>query len=186
MGYEYIGPNLRGQAKRDKRKEVRVGTHEFVVRLIMDQLFPNVVIEHGMGIASTPLFHGYTSLKRLISLEDDQQWASCKSCPSMLQHDIMSYDKLTDDMMNDAVFLFLDGPDAQRRDLLPRAINASISVIVEHDAESFDSERVEFVRSCCSAGGYVAMQYICENPETVIYVRDDVSLNLDAEKFKTF
>jgi hypothetical protein len=183
----YVGPNLRGTAIRSADKRVRVGTHLPVLRLAIDTMKPRIVVELGMGLSSTPFLHEH--VPSFISLEDDERWATCSSCKEgTSEHRVMSFREFIasprpfgDDPAN--TLLFLDGPDQQRKELLALAVEAGVPVIVEHDADSFEPERVDFIGLVTGANGYAVHQYVGQNPETLLITKADHRIDLPTDAF---
>lgn len=185
-----MSANKRGKACRSIFKTERVATHEPVIKLCHSQLNFDVVLEHGMGISSTKLFHSLI-VKQLLSYENDEKWAKCDICPTTTNHIIKPF-LSKDDCVNDimalqtigSVFVFADGRSTSERLLvLTSACECGVKAIVEHDAESFSADEVEQRKMCCRVNGYRALQYVKQDPETMLYIKDDVDIALANEDF---
>lgn len=190
MSDSYIGPNLRGTAGRSHDKDKRMATHTNVIKSLIVQLSPQLVIEHGMGKSSTPLFHEL-NVPHVISLEDNEAWRGCGVCEAgrgSNKHTIMTYADMSEkDIWSSldpaTTFLFLDGPDNQRQALFDIATQHGVAVIIEHDAESFSLERIDYIKRLGTKRGYVLRQYIKENPETGLYVHASKIVNIELNDY---
>jgi hypothetical protein len=178
--------NQKGNAKRHPNKSVRVSTHTPVLELAISLLGNNItIVEHGMGISSTPFFHKEVKISRILSFEDDKKWMNCADCNTTISnkiHHINSFNSLENckniissfvENHKDIIVL-VDGPSDQRIQVLKIAQELMISHIVEHDAETFNSnellQRVEISRK----NRYNVYQYIKLNPETMFYTFDTI------------
>lgn len=179
----YIAPNKRGVADRSSDRNTRYGTHTPVLIACISALSSSVteitVIEHGMGLHSTKLFHTFPCITKIISLEQQQEWLKCEWCNSDQKHVML----LTNDdnaiqqatlSVNepDKTLGFVDGDGTQRKQVLTSWMNASVVVIVEHDAETFSLQEVDDRQRLSSQFGYKVFQYVGQVPETLYYVKD--------------
>jgi hypothetical protein len=169
-------PNTKGTAKRDTEKTVRVGTHEFVISECFKAFDVKHVIEHGMGIASTPLFHAQKP-RTLLSFENEKQWQTCAKCGSDdVVHSIKAftletYEKDVTSVVIDPskTLVLLDANNLERDPLFEFVTSLRVNVIVEHDAETFSEQTVSKRRKARDLG-YHCFQFIAKSPETALYV----------------
>ena len=166
--------NLRGIAVRDRNKSVRVATHSHVLKSLLDEVKCHVtVLEHGMGISSTPLLHSHKNVSSFVSFEDDPSWARCSGCTG--NHEIFPYSPAQAKKIIEEThpyLVFLDGPGLQRNELFEICLKLNVHVIVEHDSETHDENAVEFRRRLLKEHGYIGVVDTSKNPETAIYVKD--------------
>jgi len=192
MSKNYVGPNTRGDAKRSDKKEIRIASHTPVLKFVIESIRPSIVIEHGMGVSSTPLMHSFSCVKKIVSLEDEKKWRHCKICENkpnpLVEHHIISYSELTDEMLteDDTTVVFLDGKDTQRLVLLERSMKAGVKAIVEHDVETFSPDRVEMIVKLGNEHSYELHQYVRENPESGLYVLETQNLIVSEEDYVKF
>jgi len=176
-------PNKRGAAQRSNNKGVRVATHIPLIKFVISARRSDIstVIEHGMGIGSTPFFHSLSHVSMIFSFENDPAWRSCASCQSdTKQHAVIGWpgnDPLSviPGIETDSTFALVDGPCDERFPFLLSCLSRGISSIVEHDSETFSSSDVEIRRKACLEFGYRGYQWINDDPESVIYTRDHLS-----------
>lgn len=174
------GPNSRGNASRSHDKSVRVATHApLVTELLRCFTSPVSVLEHGMGISSTPLFHSMPEVLQIVSLEDDPRWSTCQVCVSKQsnkQHTVKRYESDEDVRqilsLHSIDFVLVDGPSSQRLDVLRIALQSHVSVIVEHDSETHSHTELSERQHLARCFGYEAHISTTRNPETSFYVRD--------------
>lgn len=175
---------LLGKAPRHKEKRVRVATHEPVIKFICEQLKISYVIEDGMGISSTPLFHKL-KIKNLISFETRQEWTHCENCENNddTKHQIFlgNFDtnKFKKEEINfDKTLVFIDGYSSETRlEVFEIIVKFQPIVIIEHDAEALDIEEINTRRKL--AENYTAFQYIGQNPETLLFVKNIEKIIVD-------
>lgn len=179
-------PNTRGSAPRHKDKKIRVATHLDVIKMCLESINVEFVVEHGMGIASTPFFHNVKSLKRLLSFENEKQWQKCDLCPSSpLEHIIVAAPTNNDfkHVISEQIetversLALVDGPGPERFDVLKACVELGFPFIVEHDAETMDVSSLNDRKILVSERGYAMCQYVTSNPETMLYVKE--KLNVD-------
>jgi hypothetical protein len=170
-------PNTRSSSPRSPQREVRIVTHVPVLQLACDAVKPTHVIEHGMGIGSTPFFHGQPTVQRIFSFENDPVWRACSGCTNFAAaHRIEAYsdERLVQwlaDVPADKCVVLVDGEALERPRVLKAAMAAGVAWIVEHDAECFDGAGLRLRRELSAEHGYVAVQYVAVHPETAAYVR---------------
>lgn len=180
-------PNTRGQMPRDKDKRIRVATHEPVVKLCLDALHPLYIVEHGMGISSTPLFHCVDSVKTILSYEDDVNWQACNSCThgASKQHTIVSWSGDADlerrvrEFDTSRTLGFVDGVAIQRYNVIDVLQRLNVPFIIDHDAETYETYQLMERYNLCRLNGYVAFQYIGKNPETALYISSNGAPAID-------
>ncbi len=139
------------------------------------------VLEHGMGIGSTPLIHGFPRLKKMLSFETEPQWMTCDTCKdeeAKKKHVILNptpdqFEEKTKEVFSSMsqCVVFVDGPGKERGAILKMAMSKGAPYIVEHDAECFSLAEVQERRYHAQLHGYSAWQYVGENPETAFYVK---------------
>ena len=178
-------PNVRGKSPRSDSKAVRCATHIPLFKYTLTLpagAHIDTVIEHGMGLGSTPFFHSLRSVKRIISFENDPAWSRCNLCgQDEKTHTITAWqgDKLLKSLDNIdplCTLALVDGPADERLVFLSDCLHAGISIIVEHDAETFTQSYLAIRRDACSREGYRAYQWINDNPESALYIKADLDL----------
>jgi hypothetical protein len=178
-------PNTRGNSPRSDSKADRVATHIplFKYALTLPAAAQvDVVIEHGMGLGSTPFFHSLSSVKRIVSFENDPTWRRCNLCgKDEKSHTITSLSgenplQSLDNIVPSCTIALVDGPADERLIFLNDCLLAGIAIIVEHDAETFTQRDLEMRREACKNAGYKAYQWINDNPESALYIKSDLDL----------
>lgn len=168
------------KALRHPDKKVRVSTHKPVLEIVLSDQRTKIetVVEHGMGIASTPYFHSVENISTLISFEDDPNWMSCKTCldgNSKVKHEIISFtsvDTLYERISNPSQTLALiDGPHKQRIMMINMLQAINVPYIVEHDSESLPVDELNERLNISSSNKYFVYQYVKLNPETMLYTK---------------
>lgn len=175
-------PNTRGGARRHELKTVRVATHSAVLRACLAATPGDVdVLEHGMGVGSTPLIHAFSRLRKMLSYETEPQWMTCSTCsdeeakkkhvisnpkPEQFEEEA----KRTFGSLDQCV-VFVDGPGKERFEVVRLAMTSGAPYIIEHDAECYSVEEVQARKEISARCGYSAHQYVLENPETAFYVK---------------
>lgn len=157
------------KATRHPDKRIRVATHVSVLNKLFDIFEIHSVVEHGSGLGSTPYF-GQKGVK-LHSIEDDPQWkidvGQTTNTFSEFKNNILSAD-----------LYLIDGPNAQRDELLPQVF-CKTKIIVVHDFEIYDDKTIELFQKNANKEGFTLYHYIAENPETGLYL----SNSLDKSNF---
>lgn len=148
----------------------------------MDTADVKHVVEHGMGMSSTPMFHSM-DLRTYLSFEDDPRWARCPGtdgwCSLGSVHSIVAFDesyvgRIAATIIDpDRSLVLVDGPGPQRGLVAEACMERFVLAIVEHDAETFITDDVELRRAMCEKFGYASFQYVATDPEVAIYVRND-------------
>lgn len=173
-------PNVRGTAPRSMSKSVRVATHLPVLQGCIDVKYPTHIIEHGMGISSTPFFHTL-NLNTLLSFENEPRWQICRSCTQdkSFNHIIVTYDNddavlalLQQHITPATTIALLDGPGPERIALLKIAQIINVPYIVEHDSETHVTQEIQSRSELCKTHEYSALYYVGMNPETIVYVKN--------------
>jgi hypothetical protein len=178
-------PNKRGRAHRSNDRNTRYATHIPVLKECINALSaskerPIHVIEHGMGLGSTPFFHSLQHVKKITSFERELEWIWCASCISgskqdhtmiLLENDnaIEQIKQYIDDPSRTVALI--DGYASQRVKVLEVWMNLGIKFIVEHDGEVLTHGEITIRRKLALANNYVAMQYTGHDPETVLFVK---------------
>lgn len=177
-------PSQRGTAVRSSSKTDRVGTHKPVVELCLSMIREATVIEHGMGVVSTPFFHKHDHVRKIISFEDDPSWKRCQTCKNQerltQEHTIVDFSlenlrKATGDIDPQTTLVLVDGPHTQRIQVIKFLLELSVFAIVEHDAESLPIDEFNERVKIASESVYSIYQYVDLNPETLLYTRQNVS-----------
>lgn len=175
-------PNVRGTAKRHADKSVRVATHIDVLEHVFSTYEIEHVVEHGMGLGSTPFFHSQ-NLVSFLSYENIPKWQNCMSCKldQQTKHLIKAFDakQVSLDMKRNTTdpaksLVFVDSSEHERVYVFSEAINTRVKAIVEHDAETFTTEKVISRRNIATSQGYECFQYLGLNPETALYVLGEI------------
>lgn len=181
-------PNVRGKARRHGDKTVRVATHVPALELGCSAVKPEFVIEHGMGLGSTPFFHRVSSVKRILSFENEARWATCDRCPASpgLEHVIAPFSpdgfaEKTSVFDSSRTIALVDGEAAKRPVALELSMKLGVPWIVEHDAECCQPEEVDARVKLCVQHGYSAFQYMLLNPESLVYVKPQFEAVLKQE-----
>ncbi len=186
-------PNTRGRARRAIEKSVRVRTHSIVLSACLDAVPGDVeVLEHGMGMGSTPLIHAFPRLKKMLSFETEPQWMTCDTCKdeeTKKKHVILNptpeqFEEKTKEVFHSLsqCVVFVDGPGFERGAILKMAMANGSPYIVEHDAECFSLAEIQERRENSQLHGYSAWQYVGENPETAFYVKLEMPLPVIDQK----
>lgn len=176
-------PNQLGNAERHREKSVRVATHVPVLQhcITSSRVKITHVLEHGMGLSSTPFFHTLPDVVVIASLENDERWRTCDTCdntPDGKVHVIESYvtsiefvqfvQKHTDPAHT---LVFVDGPHLERINVLGIMQRLNVPFLVEHDAESLPEFDLHLRKQESASNGYGMYQYVALNPETMLYTR---------------
>lgn len=144
---------------------------------------PIYVIEHGMGLGSTPFFHSLSNVANIISFERELDWMFCNDCASgSLQphsivqlHDASAVEQAKVGIVEPARTVGLvDGYVAQRLPVLEAWMSLGVALIVEHDADVLASREVRRRRALAGEFGYKAFQYVGHDPETVFFISGSV------------
>ena len=170
------------KAPRHPDKKVRVSTHKPVLEIALNDKRSKIhtVVEHGMGIASTPYFHSIPDVNMIISFEDDPNWMTCKNCldgDSKSDHQIISFHDV-DSLIGrinkpDQTLALIDGPHKQRIIMINTLQSIGVPYIVEHDSESLPVDELNERLKLCKSNSYFVYQYVKLNPETMLYTRYD-------------
>ena len=175
-------PNQRGNALRDREKNIRLQTHFRSLELVKNLVHPAFGIEHGMGHHSTSWFHSL-GLQKIISVENDPRWRICNNCAG--NHEIFGYetiDQFREKIVNENVnykstIALVDGPGPERIDVFLTLLSLGVKGIVMHDAEVITPEEIEQIRISVAFAGYFVWQHITENPETLVCYDEDLKLS---------
>lgn len=184
-------PNLRGNASRSDKKDIRIATHLSVLKFVVSNFEINSVIEHGMGKSSTPYFHSIPSVLTIVSFENDTKWQICNNCFSKQdsrRHTILTFEaqRLLQEInqIDPAKTLALvDGVGDERIVALQILQEQGVAFIVEHDSETLSLDNVLARNSLCTKNGYTAFQYVLENPESILYMKNSNTLSVDSKAF---
>lgn len=174
-------PNIRGTAARSQDRNERYATHLPVLRACIASLSASIrdpisIVEHGMGLGSTPYFHSLAHVDQFTSFEREPEWLECANCASGSTGHLVIHvhDDLTAINVNiarpDRTLGLVDGYASQRPHVLDAWMRQGVALIVEHDADTFDSKGVGRRQVLAQTYGYRAFQYVGLNPETAIYV----------------
>lgn len=178
------GPNKRGKAIRSKDRNTRYATHIPCLQACVEALNPSAerpifVVEHGMGLGSTPFFHSLPHVANIISFEREPDWLFCNDClsGSTQPHSItlledstaveQSKTGLTDP---ERTVGLVDGYADQRYGVLEAWMHLGVTFIVEHDADTFGGRQFRLRRPLIEKYDYIAYQYTGHDPESVIYM----------------
>lgn len=167
MTVDYVGPNQRGNAKRDPSKVVRCGTHLPVLERVFNTFGPKSAVEHGCGLNSTKFFA--ERCETFVSIEDVPSWRIDVDQP------IVGFVEYMKDPLCADCFLIDGRNETERLAILNVILERNLATyIVLHDAESYSmhDEIVRKVKEC----GYSAFQYVASNPETFLFVKNDVDM----------
>lgn len=174
-----------GEAKRDIQKNVRVATHEPVITLVCEQLQISHVIEDGMGISSTSLFHRL-KVQNLLSFETREEWAKCQSCENddKINHSIVvgrvDIEKISSDFIGNTTLAFVDGLTTDERfETLQKIVQLNPVAIIEHDAEAVNELQLQQRKILLK--NYNIWQYVKLNPETFLCVRNDTKIDISSD-----
>jgi len=180
-------PNRRGGAKRSKDRNTRYATHiavlnECVSLLNASEENPMHIIEHGMGLASTPFFHSLPRVEKITSFEREPEWSTCANCMSgsttpphqiiMLKDDTAIEQTRVGITRPSMTLVLVDGYASQRAGVVEAMMSAGCAYIVEHDAETFRGRDIEFRKNSARVHGYSAHQYMGHDPETAFFVKN--------------
>jgi hypothetical protein len=182
----YNKSNKRGTAIRSNDRNTRYATHIPVLRECISSLNasesnPIYAVEHGMGLGSTPFFHSLPNIKKITSFERELEWMRCDNCISGSQtpHEMAL---LKDDnavsqtqcgITNPKMTIALvDGYASQRGKVLEAWMKLDVKFIIEHDAEVLTHDQVQIRRRYAKENGYLAVQYMGHDPESVLYAKD--------------
>lgn len=182
--------NQRGRANRDSSKEVRVATHLDVIKMCIAIQQPKYIIEHGMGISSTPFFHSLEKVETILSYENEPRWQSCDKCPSNIKHVILGKPKSWKDSISEVISDFdfalalVDGPGRERFYVVEACVELQVPFIVEHDAETMTKDDVKARKDLLEKQGYFGRQFVMQNPETALYTK--IKLDLNESKYLPF
>ncbi len=186
------GPNKRGKASRSGDRNTRYATHIPVLKACIGAmsataLNPIYVIEHGMGLGSTPFFHSVHNVASITSFEREPGWLFCNDCLSgstqphsiTLLHDqtILNQAKSCVTVPERTVGL-VDGYVKQRLPMLETWMSLGMAFIVEHDADAFTGPEIRSRQKAAKAFGYAAYQYADHDPETAFFVSPGAQLSL--------
>lgn len=186
------GPNKRGGAHRSKDRNTRYATHVPCLQACVEALEPSAdrpmyVIEHGMGLGSTPFFHTLPHVMNIISFEREPEWLFCNDClsGSTQPHSItLLDDKTAIDQASVGVtdpertVGLVDGFASQRMAVLEAWMRLGVAFIVEHDADVFSGKEVRNRRALATNFGYKAYQYTGHDPESAIFINSHAALPL--------
>jgi hypothetical protein len=130
-----------------------------------------------MGKSSTSFFHSL-DLAELLSFENVPEYQVCQDCAlegNVIPHKITEFSENFRLLLNvDPVgtLVFVDGQADERFPVLQACMQLGAPVIVEHDAETFTKTELSDRRKLVGALGYTAFQYIAQQPETALYVKE--------------
>jgi len=181
-----VSYNQRGTAIRDQDKSIRIKTHIPVIERCLIEMSERItIIEHGMGIGSTPFFHSQNKVKSIISFENDHKWNTCSLCGSDSKLHIIKpfieedLDNIFSQYVNDVsqTLALIDGPTIERSIIFKYLINLSIPFIVEHDVEWWDATCLNSRITHASLNGYTTFQYVRTNPESALFLKSDIQLD---------
>lgn len=186
------GPNKRGKASRSGDRNTRYATHIPVLEacigaLSASALNPIYVIEHGMGLGSTPFFHSVNNVANITSFEREPGWLFCNDClsGSTQPHSItLLHDQTVIDQAKSCVQVpertigLVDGCVKQRLPMLETWMSMSMAFIVEHDADAFRRDDIQARQTAAATFGYAAYQYVGHDPETAFFVSPSAQLSL--------
>lgn len=168
-------PNKRGTATRNIEKSVRIATHRHVIDVVWACYIIEDVIEDGIGVSSTAYFHELGA-KRILSFEPIERWQSC-TC-NRDTHVITDTQNILDEASKFVInsrktLLFIDGQSTEERfKVLESLIRLSPTCIIEHDVEALLNDDVSQRKRVLERNGYTAFQYVDQNPETGLYVKE--------------
>lgn len=182
------GPNKRGRAKRSSDRNTRYATHvpvlrECVTALSASESNPIRVVEHGMGLGSTPFFHSLRNVAQITSFERELEWMWCADCASGSQtpHEMVllkddsaitqSQRGITNPRRTVAL---VDGYASQRASVLEVWMQLGVEFIIEHDVDVLTKEQVRLRRRLAKVNGYAAVQYTGRDPESALFARGAV------------
>lgn len=187
--------NQKGKAIRSDDKNIRVSTHLSVLKFVVANFSDiNFVIEHGMGNSSTPFFHSISAVKTIVSFENNVKWQTCSICSlhsDLKTHVIEPFDneKLLQRLNTFDVtktLALVDGVGDERLQALKTLQEQNVAFIVEHDAETLSLDNVLTRNVMSVKNEYAAIQYISENPESVLYIKNSQGFSYDNQKFVVF
>lgn len=140
---------------------------------------PIYVIEHGMGLGSTPFFHTLPHVANIVSFEREPEWLFCNDClsGSTQPHSItLLQDETAIEQAHVGIsdpersMAFVDGYAGQRMAVLEVWMQMGVAFIVEHDADVFTGREVRARKALAELFGYAAYQYTGHDPETAFFV----------------
>ena len=179
--------NTLGTAPRSIHKSVRVATHLTPVQFCIENFNLTGVVEHGMGLGSTPYFHSVSTLTYLLSYENEARWSHCPTCDASdgggLIHQILPWttpDEFVASVrslpmkLESQVLGFVDGPGPERIPALRELSRLRVSALIYHDAETLTLAEREEIQACVPE--YSIFQYIGENPETLVCLRNNIEI----------
>lgn len=90
---------------------------------------------------------------------------------------------LVKSVVPETTMVLVDGEGPERFEALEYSLRGKLRWVVEHDAETFSVIELASRKKLCDETGYIAHQYVGENPESVLYVASDATVELDAKLF---
>ena len=187
------GPNKRGSAERSTERNVRYATHVPALAACIGAMSASAdnriyLVEHGMGLGSTPFFHSVAHVANIVSLEREPDWVFCNDCNSgstqphtlTLLHDETAIAQARECIVEPGrTAALVDGYAAQRLPVLEMWMALGVKFIVEHDADTFKRHEVRSRTAIAARYGYQVFQYTQLDPESAIYVSNEApSLSL--------
>jgi len=158
----YIGPNQKGNAARDKSKVVRCGTHLYVLEQVFNSFGKLITsaIEHGCGHNSTNFF---ANRCQLTSIEDVDGWKI------NVGQKIIGFEQYLQNPTTCDCFLIDGRTETERLQLLDVVFkNKLAKFIVLHDAESY--AMIKEITEKSRLSGFDYHQYVGLNPETLLFI----------------
>ena len=169
MTIDYVGPNQRGVAKRDLSKVVRCGTHLPVLQHVFDAFNPGSTIEHGCGLNSTKFFAERCG--SFTSIEDVAGWKVD------VGQRIIGFDEYMKDPVGADCFLIDGRHEDERLAILSVVLEKNLATyIILHDAESYSMYN-DIIKKT-KESGYSAFQYVVLNPETFLFVKNNIDMSV--------